>query len=114
MDVRGAIDAAGRCPHHHAAWDVVALRLACCPDWWGCHACHDHAADHPARPVSADTVVAVAACGACGAAYAPAAYLAVYRDHPDAPACPTCGHAWNPGCADHLNHYVEGAGSMPS
>ncbi|UWF76631.1 MULTISPECIES: CHY zinc finger protein [Microbacterium] len=94
--VRGReVDPQTRCAHYRAAHDVVAIRFACCGDWYPCLHCHAEAARHPLLPwTQADAGVEAALCGVCGERMRIAAYRA-------AAACPACGTAFNPGCVRH-------------
>ncbi|WP_295012113.1 CHY zinc finger protein [uncultured Microbacterium sp.] len=93
------VDAQTRCVHYRTALDIVAIRFACCGEYYPCHACHEETADHPARTWPADRRDATAIlCGACGAELSIAAYLAVT-------ACPRCGTGFNPRCALHADLY---------
>ena len=93
------VDPQSRCRHWHAEHDVVAMRMACCGQWWACIDCHAALADHPAERRPVDDAAPAARCGACGHPMTAAAYLACED------ACPHCGHAFNPGCRLHRHLY---------
>ena len=98
-----------RCHHYHSPRDVIAIRFACCGDWYPCHLCHALRTDHTARvwPRDAFDVEAIL-CGVCGHRLPIRAYLS--GPH----ACPSCEAAFNPGCAQHRPLYVAtDAGSGP-
>ena len=100
--VRGAVvDDMTRCVHYRSAVDIVAIRFACCGEYYPCHLCHAEAAGHTARQWGIDERAEKAVlCGACGTELTVAAYLA-------ATGCPACGSAFNPGCALHAHLYFE-------
>lgn len=94
--VRGPIvDRQTRCIHYRSPLDVVAIRFACCGEYYPCHLCHEGTAGHPSRPwpAGSDHESAIL-CGVCGAELT----IGEYRN---ATACPRCDAAFNPGCALH-------------
>jgi uncharacterized CHY-type Zn-finger protein len=95
------VDDQTRCIHYRTALDVIAIRFACCGEYYPCHLCHAETAHHPARqwPVSERTEFAVL-CGECDATLTITDYL-------EADACPACGAAFNPGCKLHTELYFE-------
>ncbi len=92
------VDDQTRCIHYRTALDVIAIRFACCGEYYPCHA---ETADHPARqwPVAERAEFAVL-CGVCDATLTITDYL-------EADACPACGAAFNPGCKLHTELYFE-------
>lgn len=94
--VRGAlVDAQTRCVHYSGPLDMVAIRFACCGEWFPCLHCHDEVASHPRqawRPE--DGGVHAVLCGVC------ARTMSIDRYRVSA-ACPVCAAAFNPGCAVH-------------
>jgi uncharacterized CHY-type Zn-finger protein len=100
--VRGAIvDDMTRCVHYRTAVDIVAIRFACCGEYYPCHLCHAETADHAARQWRADQHDAVAIlCGACGAELTIAEYRATSR-------CPRCASPFNERCAQHAHLYFD-------
>ncbi|QLC34286.1 hypothetical protein EFA46_008730 [Halarchaeum sp. CBA1220] len=94
------VDAATRCAHYGEAWDVVAIRAACCDAYYPCHACHDAVADHEHAVLPRESFDDPAVlCGACGELLTVREYAACDD------ACPACGHAFNPGCTRHWERY---------
>src|SRR6218665_1916265 len=61
------VDAHTRCVHYRTELDIIAIRFACCGDYYPCHLCHEEAAGHASRPwpIGARDTKAVL-CGACG------------------------------------------------
>lgn len=102
--VLGAVvDDMTRCVHYRTEVDIVAIRFACCGEYYPCHLCHEEAAGHPAAqwPLAARDREAVL-CGACGTELTVTAYL-------DATACPECGARFNERCRLHTHLYFETA-----
>lgn len=100
--VRGAVvDDMTRCVHYRSVLDIVAIRFACCGEFYPCHLCHEEYAGHRSAqwPMSARDTEAVL-CGACGAELTITEYL-------DATACPRCDAPFNPGCSLHAHLYFE-------
>ena len=95
------VDDETRCIHYRSPLDVVAIRFACCGEYYPCHLCHAEAAGHPARqwPIAERDREAVL-CGVCGHELTIAEYLA-------ADACPRCTAPFNPGCHLHTHLYFE-------
>ena len=100
--VRGAVvDAQTRCAHYRGPLDVVAIRFACCGEWYPCLRCHEEAVDHGILPWPRDQRDEQAVlCGVCGSTLTIAAYLT-------ATGCPQCAAPFNPGCALHHPVYFE-------
>ncbi len=96
------VDASTRCAHYGTERDIVALKFACCGQYYPCHLCHAETAGHAARvwPVGQFGERAVL-CGACGAQLTIWQYLGCEA------ACPACGAAFNPGCTRHRHLYFE-------
>lgn len=100
--VRGLlVDDRTRCEHYHGPLDVIALRFACCREWYPCHECHAALADHPAAqwPIDARGEDAVL-CGECGTRLRIDEYLAIE-------GCPSCHAGFNPGCRLHRRLYFD-------
>jgi uncharacterized CHY-type Zn-finger protein len=95
------VDDETRCIHYRSSLDVIAIRFACCGEYYPCHLCHAETAGHPAQqwPVDARAERAVL-CGVCGHELTIAEYFV-------ADACPECGAAFNPGCRLHTELYFE-------
>lgn len=95
------VDEETRCVHYRGPTDIVAIRFACCGDYYPCHPCHKEDAGHPARQWGPDEQDRPAIlCGACGSELTITAYLATT-------ACPRCGAAFNERCALHRHHYFR-------
>lgn len=101
------VDGQTRCIHYRTALDIVAIRFACCGDYYPCHLCHAEAAGHPSTPwpMTARGVRAVL-CGVCSTELTIAEYLG-------AEGCPSCESRFNPGCALHAHLYFEMESSSP-
>lgn len=100
--VRGAaVDAQTRCVHYGTLLDVVAIRFACCDEYYPCRLCHDGAVGHPTTtwPAS-DRDRHVVMCGVCSAELT----IAEYRG---TESCPACRTAFNPGCSLHDHLYFD-------
>lgn len=100
--VRGAVvDDMTRCVHYRSAVDIVAIRFACCGEYYPCHLCHAETAGHPARQWGlAERETKAVLCGACGEELSIAEYLG-------ATGCPRCESPFNEGCALHAHLYFE-------
>lgn len=95
------VDERTRCVHYRTPLDVIAIRFACCGQYYPCHLCHEESADHPARPWPANAHAERAVlCGVCWTELTIAEYLATA-------GCPTCGALFNPRCALHHPLYFE-------
>ncbi|MBC7723599.1 MAG: hypothetical protein H7146_02480 [Burkholderiaceae bacterium] len=106
MFVQGTpLDEQTRCVHWHSPADVVAIRFACCREYYSCFECHEEHAGHAAErwPAAQWTEDAVL-CGVCRAELSIAEYLASPGS-----ACPRCGAAFNEGCRLHRHLYFETA-----
>ncbi|QJU56181.1 CHY zinc finger protein [Herbiconiux sp. KACC 21604] len=95
------VDDETRCVHYRGPLDVIAIRFACCGDYYPCHLCHEQTADHPPAvwPL-ADRVRRAVLCGVCGSELTIADYLATT-------GCPECAAPFNPGCSLHTHLYFE-------
>lgn len=101
IPVYGAdVDAETHCRHYHSERDVIAIRFACCGDYYPCRSCHDELAEHSiSRWSTGDFETAAILCGACGTELTIRTYI-------DSPAtCPECGTDFNPGCRSHWPTY---------
>ena len=96
------VDDETRCIHYRTPLDVVAIKFACCGQYYPCHACHEEAADHEVRvwPRAAFGERAIL-CGVCRSELT----IETYRAPAAAPSCPSCGAAFNPRCALHADRY---------
>lgn len=101
-EVHGAtVDAHTRCRHYHTALDIVAIRFACCGEYYPCWKCHEEYADHPIKVWPADAFDTRAIlCGMCGHELTITEYL-------PAECCPHCGARFNPRCHAHAHLYFE-------
>lgn len=95
------VDDETRCVHYRTELDVIAIRFACCGEYYPCHACHEETADHPATqwPIAERGRDAVL-CGVCRTELTIDAYLATT-------VCPHCGAAFNERCRLHTHLYFE-------
>jgi len=95
------VDDQTRCAHYAGPLDVIAIRFACCGEYYPCFRCHAECADHPARVwPEADFGSRAILCGVCGTELT----IDEYRSRED---CPTCGAAFNPGCRLHAHLYFD-------
>nr|WP_245723755.1 CHY zinc finger protein [Microbacterium humi] len=95
------VDAQTRCIHYASALDVVAIRFACCREYYPCHACHEQFAGHAATVWPQDRRDERAIlCGVCRHELTISEYRA-------ADECPACGAGFNPGCRLHAHLYFE-------
>ena len=97
-----AVDDQTRCAHYHDASDVIAMRFACCGEWFPCIDCHREVADHPVTvwPLTERDREAVL-CGICGLRLTIVEYMGCDS------TCPGCGAAFNPACSSHWHYYFE-------
>ena len=95
------VDEATRCVHYRTEVDIVAIRFACCGEYYPCHRCHEETADHAAEqwPI-ADRGREAVLCGACGTELTIRAYL-------DTTGCPACGAPFNERCRLHTHLYFQ-------
>lgn len=100
--MRGAVvDGMTRCVHYRTPVDIVAIRFACCGEYYPCHLCHAETAGHPARQWGVDQHdVRAILCGACGAELTIAEYRGVS-------GCPRCRAPFNERCALHAHLYFD-------
>lgn len=96
------VDAQTRCAHYASPFDIVAIRMRCCGDYYACKDCHDALAGHAIRlwPRAEWSEKAIL-CGACGETLSIEAYVS--GDN----RCPACGAPFNPGCRNHHHLYFE-------
>lgn len=95
------VDGQTRCIHYRTARDVIAIKFACCGEFYPCHLCHAEGAGHVAEqwPAGSRAEQAVL-CGVCGRLLTINGYLA-------AESCPGCAAAFNPGCKLHSELYFQ-------
>ena len=95
------VDDQTRCIHYDGPLDVIAIKFACCGEYYPCHLCHEETAGHPAeRWGLGERDQAAVLCGVCGSELSIHDYLSV-------DACPQCAAAFNPGCRLHRHLYFE-------
>ncbi|MFP3466353.1 CHY zinc finger protein [Leifsonia sp. SIMBA_070] len=95
------VDDETRCIHYRSPLDVVAIRFACCGEYYPCHLCHAETAGHPATQwPRQDRDREAVLCGVCRTELTIAEYLVV-------DACPNCAAPFNPGCRLHTHLYFE-------
>lgn len=96
------VDAETRCAHYASDRDVIAIKFACCDDYYPCLSCHDELTDHqPAVWKATEFDEPAVLCGQCGSELTITTYL-------DASStCPHCEAAFNPGCRTHWPHYFD-------
>ena len=107
--VRGVeVDSQTRCAHYRGPSDVIAMRFACCGEWFPCIDCHREVADHPVTvwPLTERDREAVL-CGICGLRLTIVEYMGCDS------TCPGCGAAFNPGCSNHWHYYFEPGATGP-
>jgi uncharacterized CHY-type Zn-finger protein len=101
--VRGIdLDAETRCVHYRTEFDIVAIKMKCCGDYYACKDCHDALAGHAIEtwpPGEWDRLAVL--CGACGSELSIRGYLDC------ANACPVCMARFNPGCRLHHQYYFD-------
>jgi uncharacterized CHY-type Zn-finger protein len=102
ITVKGSIDGKTRCKHYHSEKDIIAVKLNCCGQYYGCYYCHAESTDHPAQvwPRSEWNSKAVL-CGNCSSELTIEAYLNCNYE------CPVCTASFNPGCKNHYHLYFE-------
>ena len=95
------IDAQTRCAHWHSPLDVIAIKFACCHEFYSCHDCHAALAGHKAKRWTAELIQDVVLCGACGKLLSTCEYLN------SGAQCTECGARFNPACEKHYHLYFE-------
>jgi uncharacterized CHY-type Zn-finger protein len=94
------LDEQTRCAHWHSPNDVIAIKFACCGEYYACYDCHAALADHePDVWPRASYAQPAVLCGVCGSELTIDQYMAAKF------TCPSCGAAFNPGCANHYHLY---------
>ena len=95
------VDDETRCVHYATPLDVIAIRFACCGEYYPCHLCHAECADHPAEqwPREQRDREAIL-CGVCSTELTIDRYLEV-------DGCPNCDARFNPGCHLHSAYYFQ-------
>lgn len=96
------VDPETRCAHYATDRDVIAIKFACCGDYYPCLECHAECTSHETEPWPANLFDTDAVlCGVCGTELTIDAYL------DSTSTCPACGTAFNPGCRTHWPHYFD-------
>lgn len=97
------VDEAGRCEHWHSALDIIAIKFACCGEYYACYECHEEEAGHSAQrwPSSQFDTEKAILCGACRHEMTIQTYQASNS------TCPNCGAAFNPRCSLHWPLYFQ-------
>ena len=95
------VDGQTRCVHYRTPLDVVAIKFACCAEFYPCHLCHAEAAGHAATqwPVDSRDESAVL-CGVCG-------HLLTITEYLGTDSCPMCAAPFNPGGKLHTELYFQ-------
>lgn len=107
VDVKGlVIDDQTRCKHWHSILDIIAVKFACCGEYYACFDCHALDAGHPAKVwAKADfDTEKVVLCGNCGL------HMTVSEYMKSGSKCPNCDYPFNPRCELHWHLYFESAG----
>ncbi len=100
------VDDETRCIHYRSAVDVIAIKFACCGEYYPCHLCHAETAGHAAAQwPRAEWGERAILCGVCKHELTIADYLEVT-------ACPACGAAFNEGCRLHSHLYFDAAAPL--
>ncbi|SDF60275.1 CHY zinc finger protein [Terriglobus roseus] len=103
LQVRGVgVDAQTRCARYRSVLDVIAIRMACCGEYFACKDCHEEVADHAIAVwprLQWDTRAVL--CGVCGYE------LTIHEYMECGNRCPRCEAAFNPGCRNHYHFYFE-------
>ncbi|GAA1157678.1 CHY zinc finger protein [Microbacterium oxydans] len=95
------VDDMTRCVHYRGPTDIIAIRFACCGEYYPCHRCHEETVKHAAQQWAAhERDRRAILCGACGHELTIAEYFA-------ATACPRCSALFNERCALHREHYFQ-------
>lgn len=95
------VDDMTRCVHYQTAVDIVAIKFACCHEYYPCHLCHEADAGHVAQQWSLDERDHEAVlCGACKRELTISSYLATNE-------CPHCRSPFNERCRLHTHLYFE-------
>lgn len=103
MDVKGVeVDERTGCAHYRSSRDVIAIRMACCGEYYACKDCHEAVADHAIAVWPRDVWHTRAMlCGVCRTELTIHEYMACGN------VCPHCKAEFNPGCRNHYHCYFE-------
>ncbi|HKK75968.1 MAG TPA: CHY zinc finger protein [Saprospiraceae bacterium] len=103
-EIKGKIiDSSGRCTHWHSERDIIAIKFACCGEYYACYSCHEEEANHPTKrwPRAAFEKEKAILCGACQ-------YEMTIKQYQTCDSrCPNCGADFNPRCSLHWPLYFE-------
>ncbi len=96
------IDEQTRCVHYHTSLDIIAIKMACCHNYYPCIFCHNETAGHAVTvwPKEAFNTKAVF-CGSCKTEMSINEYLGSNA------ACAFCGASFNPACSNHHHFYFK-------
>jgi uncharacterized CHY-type Zn-finger protein len=91
-----------QCEHYHSPLDIIAIKHACCGNFYACISCHNVLETHrpEAWPRSKRSEKAVL-CGSCKHVLAIDEYMS------SGSACTRCGSGFNPGCRGHWALYFD-------
>ncbi|HUG50573.1 MAG TPA: CHY zinc finger protein [Terrimesophilobacter sp.] len=96
------VDGQTRCVHYRTELDVIAVKFACCGEFYPCHLCHAQTADHLATQWPRESYGEPAVlCGVCG-------HLLPITEYLGTDSCPDCAASFNPGCKLHTERYFQG------
>lgn len=96
------LDGQTRCAHFHTELDIIAIKLKCCGEYFGCKDCHEALAEHALEQWQKhqyDTLAVL--CGECDTELTIEAYLHCRS------RCPACGARFNPQCINHHHFYFS-------
>ncbi|WP_425545913.1 CHY zinc finger protein [Agromyces neolithicus] len=97
------VDEMTRCVHYRTEVDIVAIKFACCNEYYPCHLCHEETAGHVATQWKhSERDQEAVLCGACSIELTIASYLATNE-------CPSCRAPFNERCRLHAHLYFETA-----
>lgn len=96
------VDEETRCAHYATERDVIAIKFACCGDYYPCLPCHDALTNHePEQWHARDFGTEAVLCGSCGSELTIQAYL------DSGSRCPECTTDFNPRCRTHWPAYFD-------
>lgn len=104
MEIKGQeLDAQSRCAHWHSEVDIIAIKFACCGEFYACYDCHAAEADHEAKTWPSTSFKSEKAiyCGACKHT------LTIFEYMQSDSKCPECGATFNSRCQLHWHLYFE-------
>lgn len=102
INVKGqTVDNQTRCVHYHTEKDIIAIKFACCNEFYPCYKCHDEACEHERKqwPKTQFEEKAIL-CGHCQSLLTISDYLCTAK-------CLSCEHSFNPNCSLHAHLYFE-------